>query len=350
MDERVVQFRVGVVVLATLIITAILVLLFSDTPAIVGKHYTIYIDLPKAPGIAVDSPVRRSGIRIGRVRDIQFTEGGHVLITAAIEEDVKLGRNEVCRVTGTLLGGNSSLDFSPSDDPRLAAQRIEPGSLVHGLVSADPLEMLADLQENLTGTVDAIGLASEQVTVLARRVDQLLASTDDQQIAALLKRADQAFEGIAATTDALNAVLEDPQVQKNLKDSLEQIPQLLTEAREMLVSVHRAVDSVEEDLNGLIGPATKEALNEQLDQLSEIMAQVHIFVRSLNNPSGTLGRLLNDPELYESANNTVRTIEQLSGKLRPILADLRAFTDKIARDPGRLGVRGAISRRPSGIK
>ncbi|MFV2068573.1 MAG: MlaD family protein [Pirellulales bacterium] len=349
MDERVVQFRVGVVVLATLIITAILVLLFNDAPAIVGRHYMIYIDLPKAPGIAVDSPVRRSGIRIGRVRQIKFTEGGHVLITAAVEEDVKLGRNEVCRVTGTLLGGNSSLDFSPSDDPQLAAQQIEPDSLIHGLVSADPLEMLADLQDNMTGTVETIRLASEQVTNLAKRVDDLLSSTDDRQIADLLKRADQAFEGIAATTDSLNAVLGDPQVQHDLKESLAQIPQLLMEARDMLVSVHSAVDSVQENLNGLIGPAMTKAINDELDQLSDILAQVQIFATSLNNSEGTLGRLINDPELYENANSIVRTIEQLSTRLRPIIDDVRVFTDKIARDPGRLGVRGAM-RRPSGIK
>jgi len=349
MDERVVQFRVGVVVLATLIITAILVLLFSDAPAIVGRHYTIYIDLAKAPGIAVDSPVRRSGIRIGRVRQIKFTEGGHVLVTAAIEENVKLGRNEVCRVTGTLLGGNSSLDFSPADDPQLAAERIEPGSLIHGLVSADPLEMLAKLQDNLTGTVDAIGLASEQVSKLAKRVDGLLSSTSDRQIAELLKKADQTFTSITATADSINAVVGDPQIQQDLKEGLVQIPQVLTEARDMLASVHRAVDSVQEDLDGLIGPKMKQALSDELDQLSDVLAQVQIFTTSLNKSGGTLGRLINDPELYESAANTVRNIEQLSTKLKPIIGDLRIFTDKIARDPGRLGVRGAMHR-PSGIK
>jgi hypothetical protein len=29
---------------------------------------------------------------------------------------------------------------------------------------------------------------------------------------------------------------------------------------------------------------------------------------------------------------------------------MRVFTDKIARDPSQLGVRGALDRRPSGLK
>ena len=49
MDEKVVKFRVGVVVLATMIILAILILLFNDVGSFWIGTYTLYIHFPEAP-------------------------------------------------------------------------------------------------------------------------------------------------------------------------------------------------------------------------------------------------------------------------------------------------------------
>src|SRR6266496_4155841 len=73
MDERVVQFRVGVTVLAALIITGILMLLFGELPSVLRGSYTLYVKFPSAPGVAQDTPVRSLGIHIGRVTNVQFT-------------------------------------------------------------------------------------------------------------------------------------------------------------------------------------------------------------------------------------------------------------------------------------
>jgi phospholipid/cholesterol/gamma-HCH transport system substrate-binding protein len=46
----------------------------------------------------------------------------------------------------------------------------------------------------------------------------------------------------------------------------------------------------------------------------------------------------------------VSNVNHLTLELRPIVDDVRVFTDKIARHPEQLGVRGALDRRPAGIK
>ena len=44
-----------------------------------------------------------------------------------------------------------------------------------------------------------------------------------------------------------------------------------------------------------------------------------------------------------------RTFDELSGDLKPIMDNVWTFTDKIARHPGDLGVRGAL-KKDSGLK
>ena len=70
MDDRVLRLRVGVVVLAAALITAFLVARFGDLPLMGTGTYTVYIKFPKAPGVSEGTPVRTSGVQIGRVRRI----------------------------------------------------------------------------------------------------------------------------------------------------------------------------------------------------------------------------------------------------------------------------------------
>ena len=73
------------------------------------------------------------------------------------------------------------------------------------------------------------------------------------------------------------------------------------------------------------------------------------FSQDLNNPQGSIGRLLHDPELYQHVNRAAKNIDELSRELKPILADVRVFTDKVARHPESLGVRGAMQK-STGLK
>ena len=72
----------------------------------------------------------------------------------------------------------------------------------------------------------------------------------------------------------------------------------------------------------------------------------------LQNSDGTIGKLLNDPALYntaletvEAARDAVENIREQSAKIEPLINDARLFTDSIARDPGVIGVRGALKNR-----
>ncbi|MEM9825555.1 MAG: MlaD family protein [Planctomycetota bacterium] len=82
--------------------------------------------------------------------------------------------------------------------------------------------------------------------------------------------------------------------------------------------------------------------------LQRTLGQAEQFARSLNNSDGTVKRLLDDDEIYYSIRRSIENIERGTAKLRPILDDVRIFSDKVARDPRQLGVRGAITKRPNG--
>jgi phospholipid/cholesterol/gamma-HCH transport system substrate-binding protein len=57
---------------------------------------------------------------------------------------------------------------------------------------------------------------------------------------------------------------------------------------------------------------------------------------------------LKDPQLYDNLNSTLENARDVSYRLKPLMNDLRIFADSLARDPGQLGVRGALQRKPAG--
>ncbi len=75
MDERKLQFRVGAMVLAAVLITGILVALFGNVPPLLPQEDDHLRAFPRGAGAAPDTPVRKSGILIGRVSAHRVRQG-----------------------------------------------------------------------------------------------------------------------------------------------------------------------------------------------------------------------------------------------------------------------------------
>ena len=160
----------------------------------------------------------------------------------------------------------------------------------------------------------------------------------------------------------INTLVGDEQMRADLQASLSGVPLLIEETR-LAVSKYSAVaDKADKSLTD--AQEFTESLGELGDASGQMAANVDAITRKLdrlildlltmsdaiNNQEGTLGLLIHDPEMYQRLNRAAGNVEQVSYRLRPIVEDVRVFTDKIARDPRQLGVRGAIERNPDRSK
>ena len=131
MTDRVMQFRVGVMVLATAIIAGILVVLFGDLPSLVQATYPLKMSFNDARGVAGGTPVRKNGILVGRVTSVMLDERGGVSVVADIDSYVPIYRDEVARISSTILG-----DAEIQLVPFLGAGRVST-NLQEGTISGD---------------------------------------------------------------------------------------------------------------------------------------------------------------------------------------------------------------------
>ena len=368
MDERRIQFRVGVLVLGILVMVVLLIMLFGELPSLVRNQQTLYINFPEAPGVNVDSPVRKSGILIGRVKDVKLLDQSGVLVTTWIDQKYQLHRNEVCRINKSVILGDATLEFVQSGERLGAEEFYQNNDYLQGIVSHDPLNTFDTVQDALNVFVNLEGQmrqslvtiqeAGQSVGSVAQSLNSVVDNNKDQ-LQRILQKSEVAMDRMDFAMSTMGQLLGDEKMRAKLQEAIGEIPNVLINAGEVMLSLKGVAERAEqnlENLEGLTEPLGAHgehfaaALQESIERFQVLMGEMVNFSQSLNDGDGTLGMLINDRELYDRVRRTAENIEYLTRRLRPIVEDARIFTDKIARDPGRIGVKGVFDRSQSGSK
>src|SRR5688572_23782588 len=211
MDDRVLRLRVGVVVLAAALITAFLVARFGDLPLPGAGTYTVYVKFPKAPGVTEGTPVRISGVPIGRVTRIELMDPTGVRVVTEIENGRKILDSYSCWITSSSVLGDSVLEFVPPDRPIATAKPIEDGvEIINGHVAGNPLDTLSNLEPDLQSALVAMRGAGNEVETAARNFNTVIANNQDQ-IPRIMQQTERALTQFGTAMDNLNSVFDDPQ-------------------------------------------------------------------------------------------------------------------------------------------
>src|SRR4051812_7014471 len=158
MDDRVYRFRLGVVVAAAAAILVLMIMLMGDLPRPFTSRYDLYVNFPNAPGVSVGTPVRKSGITIGRVRDVQFLEGDRgVQLTLQIDGNRRIFSDETARISTASLLGDAVVEFfrpanaAPEGEPVAADEVIE-----KGVVAPGATDVVVNLEEDTRRALNAV--------------------------------------------------------------------------------------------------------------------------------------------------------------------------------------------------
>jgi phospholipid/cholesterol/gamma-HCH transport system substrate-binding protein len=361
MNDRVKQFRVGVVVLATSIIGAILVTLNGPTSTewIPGldKHYQVTIELREAPGIGPNTPIRKNGLLIGRVAEVEDRQD-HVAVKANIDAGRLLYSNYRPQVRTTLLG-DATLEFITAP-VAAGATPVGNGAVFAGTVSPNPMDAIIDMQSNLKEMVDSLRTAGDEVGRLAQTMNTAIGPDPESgRVPRLLDTAEQSMVELSKAAQTFNEFFGDPEIKSTIREAR----MTMNDVREVATAIQSPIEAIDRNLKNLEGlteplgrngQQVSTALIQGLNGLSRIVEELTVLTESLNSRDGTIGRLIHDPAVYDNlnrllcnSNQVVLQINQIALRLRPIVDDVRVFTDKIAREPGRI-VGGAVN--PSMIK
>ena len=393
MDENKLRFGVGVLVIAAIGVAVILTFLFGAYPAVLAREYSLNVRFPSAEGVSTNTPVLRDGVRIGRVAKIELLPEGGVLLTLSMDDRQRFSHRYVPRIgVGSFITGDAKLEFVKADDATLMQlyegqteiwdEEYADGEYVSiGKKADDPFNVLFGLEDEMRETMSSIRAAGQAVEQAGGRIDQVggdvqrLLGNGDVNLEGVADQAARTLEEFQLAIQDVRRLINDPAI----KTTTEQLPELLDEAKtslqlaqesfQTLSAAGARFEEVGQTANRVAENAEQVVVNVErltrpfgdrgeaiagqalatLENLDRTLVQVEAFGKLLNQSDGTLRRFLEDDEFYWQIRRTVENVEQATARIRPILDDVRIFTDKIARDPRQLGVRGAITTTPNGL-
>jgi phospholipid/cholesterol/gamma-HCH transport system substrate-binding protein len=124
MNEHGLRFRIGIFVLMSILLLAVLIVLFGRFPRLfrLQDRYTVVFD--QASGVTPGTPVRRSGVRIGEVEKVELDDAtGRVRVTILVDRSHPLFQNDRAVLRQGALSGDTSIDFvSPSAQDRAGSE------------------------------------------------------------------------------------------------------------------------------------------------------------------------------------------------------------------------------------
>jgi len=251
-----------------------------------------HVTFPQTGGLSSSDEVQVNGLKRGSVQSVALV-GDHVAVDLALTSDITLTSDCLVAVRNIGLMGEKviAVDLRATGRPYTARDTI-PGAYEKGI---------PEIVAGMGGTIDAITELAAQLKALADAIDKNGNLT-------------QTLTNLHDTSEQLKAAVIENRVQ--LKQTLanfnaaSKTAKALTTDRES--ELRHALESFERSAVSL------ERLTSRLDSLRATLQSVS---GKVDRGDGSLGKLVNDPKLYDEAKATVT-------ELKALIADIKANPKK----------------------
>jgi len=285
------EIQVGVTVLVALGITLWGVTWLKQL-SLARRVRVWHVTFPQTGGLSTSDEVQVNGLRKGNVQSVALVRD-HVSVDLALAADIALTTD--CRVAVRNVGmmGEKviAVDLHASGTPYAATDTI-PGIYEKGI---------PEVMAGVGGTIDAISELAMQLKALADALDKNGNLTET-------------LTNLHDTSEELKAAVVENRAQLRLTianfNASSRTVKSLTTDRE--AELRKALDSFERSAAGL------ERLTLRLDSLRATLQSVS---GKVDRGDGSLGKLVNDPRLYDEARQTVT-------ELKALIADIKTNPKK----------------------
>lgn len=243
-----------------------------------------YIEFKNISGLSSSSPIYADGYQVGTVKDVIYDYSGEKSprVVVAIDKGMRIPVGSSAEIESDMMG-NVKVNLLLANNPR---ERVMPGGTIIGNVSGGVLGQAAEM-------IPAIEAMLPKLDSILSSVNTLLA---DPALAQSLHNVQTVTQNLTVSSAELNTLM------KSLNRG---VPTMMAKANGVLDNTNK--------LTGNLASIDLESTKRQIDQTIE---NVNQLTSRLNSNNGTLGKLMNDPSMYDNMNSTMKSADSLLVDLR----------------------------------
>jgi ABC-type transporter Mla subunit MlaD len=293
------ELKIGLTTIIAIIVGFIGYSIMKDQP-IFKTSTTIYTKFSQVHGLISGNPVNIKGFKIGTVKNMDLLISDSTLVTLSIEENYQIPKGSIAILKSSGVLGGKFIEIQKSD----SREMVEDGETIDGVYEQGIMDSFAAEGEKLSNDISTSIKGMEELIV---GLNETLNDSTRQNISGILGN-------LRSTTTSLDQVISQrqndlDQMIIHAKETLGNVNELSSENKEKLTSLITNLESTSKEMETL-----SKGLNKTNTTLDEVLTKI-------NNGTGTLGKLANDPSLYNN-------IDSLSVNLNELIKNINE-------DPGK---------------
>ena len=289
------ELKVGIFAVA-IMVASFLLLNFLQGEDIFNRELKIVAQYEDIQGLVPSAPVYIKGYKAGKVTDVEYdAEKAVFIVTCSALKQFSISDDSKLSIYSTDIMGTKGVRIILGTSDTM----IESGDTLCGIVEPGLMDGLAEglspLLEKVSSTLDSLG-----TTVSG--VNRLLSDANTSSISRTLKNLELA---VANVKDLSRTV-------KGKSEEINNLMQNLSDFSESLTGIASKADTTLTDINKIVSTVSEADLNGVVTSFKELLDNV-------NDPDGSIGKLLKDDSVYNSVDS--------------LLLDLNVLVNKIQQNP-----------------
>ncbi len=297
-------------------ITIGLVVIVAIGLLVVGLNYLKGINIFSQPtvyygvyerinGLEESNPIMINGYKIGQVRDIKILNdgSGRLLVTMMVDKEISIPKDTKALLKSGDLLGSMQVHFLLGDSSVLA-------------VSGDTLspEVEGDLVDEVNAQLKPIKMKAESlissVDSVIRVIEVILNAESQQNLIESFKGINNAIASLERTSFRVDTLVAEQRIKINsIFTNIDNLSSTLSANTEELDNIIKNFSQISDTL-------AKADIATTVLNANAALVEVQQITEKINNGEGSLGMLINNPDLYKK-------LESASNNLDLLVEDLR---------------------------
>lgn len=286
------EFKIGLFAV-TILIVSFFMINYLRGKDIFDKEIEISARYDNVEGLVSSAPVFIRGYKAGKVVEVVYDrESDDFLVTCSVLKDFRIPKDSEMLIYGVDIMGGKGIRI----DLGQAEENVADGDI---LASSSEPALLDGLASSVTPLLAKVGNTLDSLNVTVSGVNRMLSDQNQASLSRTLMHLEKTisdFSRIAAMIEGKSAEIET--FISDLASLSSRLGSLVDNADSAITGISSKLSSIDED------------------DLHEVVTSFKELLENINDPDGSIGKLLVDGSVYDSLDALLNDVDSLVRKIQ----------------------------------
>lgn len=285
------ELKIGSFVVIVLIVS-FFVINYLRGKDIFNREIELFAYYENLEGLTESAPVFIKGYKAGKVNEVAYVAAdGNFKVTCSIMKEFAVPEDSKMTIYAVDIMGGKGIRIDLGSSEIMAGDGAE-------LAPAFEAGLLDGLASQITPLMTKVNNTLDSLTVTVSGVNQLLGAQNQEKISKTLAHLERTMADVSSIADGINGKSEE------LNEFIDNLAGLSARLNMIAEKIDTTIDGVNVVVDGL----------EETD-IKGVVESFKVLLENINDPDGTIGKLLVDGSVYDSLDALLTDVDSLVKKI-----------------------------------